>query len=129
MVQVNFTGSYLSLSGDPLNEIYLGASEVSKSVTARGEVKQYRGGVRRSVTLEGTTDTFSIKIPAPVLEIQGKIESWVGKTVMYRDEQYRAIWGLLKFVGYRKLQGLDTERLNQMELEIETTTQNPSTFL
>ena len=58
MVQVNFTGSYLSLSGDPLNEIYLGASEVSKSVTARGEVKQYRGGVRRSVTLEGTTDTF-----------------------------------------------------------------------
>lgn len=129
MVKVEFRGALLALAGEPATEIALGPAEVSKSITARGEVKQYAGGVRRSVTLEGTTDSFSIKVPAPVLELQGRIESWVGKTVLYRDEQYRAIWGLLKFVGYRRAQGLDRDRLHDMEIQIETTTQNPGTFL
>lgn len=129
MVQVTFKGALIALAGDPSTEIELGPSEVSKSVTARGEVKQYRGGVRRSVTLEGSVDMVAVKFPAPDLLTQGKIESWVGKTVSYRDEQYRAIWGLLKFVGYRKAPGLDSDRLNDMEIQIEVTTQNPETFV
>lgn len=129
MVKVEFTGALIALAGDPTTEIALGPAEVSFSVTARGEVKQYAGGVRRSITLPGTINMASIKVPAPNLLVQGKLESWVGKTVSYRDEQYRAVWGLLKFVGYRKAQGLGNERLHDMELQIETTTQNPETFV
>lgn len=129
MVKVSFEGAFLSPSGNPSEEIPIGPAQMVLSGNARGEVHQYKDGAKKSITLRGNVTTFTVKIPAPSLHIQSVIHSWLGITVMYRDSQHRILWGLLKFFGYTKDPSLSDEYVNEMELEIETTTQDASTFV
>ncbi len=66
------------------------------SVAAR--VQTYAGGRQRGITTQGVAGTWSVRLRGVAVADTEKLRTWLGQTVLIRDNRGRKMYGLLSSV-------------------------------
>lgn len=65
----------------------------ARSVAKTGEVREYVGGRRRSISTEGATTKLSVTLLKLTLSQVETLEAWAGQTVLARDWRGQGVYG------------------------------------
>lgn len=68
------------------------ASE-SDSRSSVGRIVQYTGGRQRGITQKGVATGWSFTLRGVTAADTDKLASWIGQTVLVRDNRGRKVWG------------------------------------
>lgn len=61
----------------------------------QARVATYAGGRQRGITTEGVSGTWSVSLRGISTADTEKLRTWLGQTVLVRDNRGRKMWGLL----------------------------------
>ncbi len=92
------------------------------SVASR--VQQYAGGRRRAITTEGVAGQWKVSIRGMTTADTEKLRTWLGQTVLVRDNRGRRMYGLLSRVP--RATWKEQLDLYDVEVAIELVTVNES---
>lgn len=81
-----FTRAYISLASDLSEKVAVGRRSGSTSTGVTGEVRQYAGGRLRVISRAGRPGQTALSFRAPDRTVIETLQSWVGQTVLVRDE-------------------------------------------
>ena len=95
MVALNFTGAWIHLTNRTNTRMKIPVAVITETLNARGMVRQYAGGGRRSVTAPGTVNTLALTLVWVPRTTINTLLDWVGDVVVYRDQLSKVIYGQL----------------------------------
>ena len=99
MVTLNIEGAWIHLTGREDTRRTLPVASIAEQTTARGSVRQYAGGGRRSITAPGATVIVDLNLVWLQRDTADLLLDWIGDVVVYRDRLGRVIWGQLSSVN------------------------------
>lgn len=123
MVTLNITGAWVHLSDRESTRQEIPVAAIGSNSAARGQVRQYASGVRRSIVAPGATTTLSLElvwVPRTVAEL---LASWVGDVIVYRDRLGRVVWGQLTSVNLTESPEAPDDTVAGVAVEITPTTE------
>lgn len=96
MATLTLTKTFINLAatGDAVSA-WRASGEDSDSVAVEGRVGTYAGGRQRSFTVEGVAGTHPFTLVLVPEADCLTLRSWLGETVLYRDNIGRKMWGTL----------------------------------
>lgn len=118
MVSITLDRTFVNLvsTGDVV-QAYTGRGR-SRNYKTNGDVQQFAGGRFRSIALEGVAGTQTFMLRDVSSADIDKLKSWIGETVLVRDNRGRRMFGTFFEVGYtdRMLDGYYDVTLNVSEV-------------
>lgn len=95
MVTLNITGAWIHLTNRVGTRMQIPVAAITETSNARGMVRQYAGGGRRSVTAPGTVNVLSLTLVWVPRSTINTLLDWVGDVVVYRDQLSKVVYGQL----------------------------------
>lgn len=123
MVTLNIDGARIHLAGRPSTRRAIPVATIDETSTARGAVRQYASGVRRSIVAPGATPQVSLTLVYAHRETANTLLAWVGDVVVYRDRLSRVVYGRLNNVTPTESPAAPDDQVGGMTLSIIPTTE------
>ena len=99
MVTLNLEGAWIHRSGRADTRRALPVASITEQTAARGQVRQYAGGGRRSITAPGATTTVELNLVWLDRDTADLLLAWIGDVIVYRDRLGRVVYGQLSSVN------------------------------
>ena len=99
MVTLNIEGAWIHLANRVDTRRTLPIASITEQTTARGSVRQYAGGGRRSITAPGATVTVELSLVWLQRDTADLLLAWIGDVIVYRDRLGRVVYGQLSSVN------------------------------
>lgn len=93
MASVTLTQVWVHEGSDLSTSVSFGADSTSESRQVEGQVREYMGGVFRTISRAGTRQSLTIRAPYMTRTDFETLVGWTGTTVMVRDTFGRKLFG------------------------------------
>ena len=123
MVTLNIAGAWVHLANRPNTRMKIPVASITENSTARGMVRQYAGGGRRSVTAPGSVNTLALTLVWVPRTTIHTLFGWVGDVVVYRDQLGKVVYGQLNNITLTELPEAPDDTVSTATLAITPTTE------
>lgn len=99
MAKVSLRLAVLALADDLSQSVSFPTAARSRQMDVAGSVRRMAGGRLRTVRRAGSSLTVGVTAVSVTPEVQRTIESWAGRTVLFRDSWGTKLYGTFFTVG------------------------------